>query len=55
MDVLTAAVHKLLDVAQTRWQRLDGAHLLTLGRDGVAFVDGVRQASKRGKPRGRAA
>ena len=47
--------YKLLDMAQARWRRLDGAHLLPLVRDGVAFVDGVQQASKRGKPRARAA
>lgn len=47
--------YKLLDMAQARWRRLDGAHLLPLVRDGVAFVDGVQQAAKRGKPRARAA
>ena len=41
--------YKLLDMAQGRWRRLDGAHLLPLVREGVAFVDGVQQASKRGK------
>lgn len=46
--------HKLLDIAQARWRRLDGAHLLPLVRAGV-FVDGVQQASKRSKPRARAA
>ncbi len=47
--------YKLLDMAQARWRRLDGAHLLPLVRDGVAFVDGVQQAATRGKPRARAA
>lgn len=47
--------YKLLEMAQARWRRLDGAHLLPLVRDGVAFADGVQQASKRGKPRARAA
>ena len=47
--------YKLLDMAQARWRRLDGAHLLPLVRDGVAFVDGVQQAAKRGRPRARAA
>ena len=47
--------YKLLDMAQARWRRLDGAHLLPLVRNGVAFVDGVQQANKRGKPRARAA
>jgi putative transposase len=47
--------YKLLDMAQARWRRLDGAHLLPLVRDGVAFVDGVQQASKRAKARARAA
>ena len=47
--------YKLLEMAQARWRRLDGAHLLPLVRDGVAFADGVQQPSKRGKPRARAA
>ena len=47
--------YKLLDMAQARWRRLDGAQLLPLVREGVVFVDGVQQASKRGKPRARAA
>jgi putative transposase len=47
--------YKLLDMAQARWRRLDGAHLLPLVRDGVAFVDGVQQARKRAKARARAA
>jgi putative transposase len=47
--------YKLLDMAQARWRRIDGAHLLPLVQDGVAFVDGVEQVSKRGKPRARAA
>jgi hypothetical protein len=42
--------YKLLAMAQARWRRLDGAHLLPLVRDGVAFVDGVQQASRRGRP-----
>jgi putative transposase len=47
--------YKLLAMAQALWRRLDGAHLLPLVREGVVFVDGVQQASKRGKPRARAA
>jgi transposase-like protein len=34
---------KLLDMAQQRWRRLDGAELLPLVRAGVKFVDGVQQ------------
>jgi hypothetical protein len=34
---------KLLDMAEQRWRRLDGASLLPLIRAGVQFVDGVRQ------------
>ena len=34
---------KLLDMAQQRWRRLDGAHLLPLIRAGVKFVDGVHK------------
>ena len=33
---------KLLEMAQQRWRRLDGAHLLPLVRAGVTFVDGVQ-------------
>jgi putative transposase len=34
---------KLLDMAQQRWRRLDGAILLPLVRAGVKFVDGVQK------------
>lgn len=34
---------KLLDMAQQRWRRLDGACLLPLVRIGVKFVDAVSQ------------
>jgi putative transposase len=34
---------KLLDIAQQRWRKLNGAELLPLVRAGVRFVDGVRQ------------
>ena len=33
--------YKLLDMAQRRWRRLNGAHLLPLVRAGVPFIDGV--------------
>jgi hypothetical protein len=36
--------YKLLDMAQGRWRRLDGAHLLPLVRAGIVFVDGVQQS-----------
>jgi transposase-like protein len=32
--------YKLLDIAQQRWRRINGPHLLPLVRDGVKFVDG---------------
>ena len=35
--------YKLLDMAQHRWRRLNGAHLLPLVRADVTFIDGVRQ------------
>jgi hypothetical protein len=35
--------YNLLDMAQARWRRLDGAHLLPLVRAGIDFVDGVQQ------------
>jgi putative transposase len=38
--------YKLLDMAQARWRRLDGARLLPLVRAGIGFVDGVQQAGK---------
>jgi hypothetical protein len=34
---------KRLDMAQQRWQRLDGAALLPLVRGGMKFVDGVQK------------
>jgi hypothetical protein len=51
--LLTA--YKLLDMAQDRWRRIDGAHLMPLVRAGVGFVDGVRQEGKASKPRTKAA
>jgi hypothetical protein len=47
--------YKLLDMAQTRWRRLDGAHLLPLVRAGVGFVDGVQPEGKASKSKARAA
>ena len=35
--------YKLLEMAQQRWRRLNGAHLLPLVRADVTFIDGVRQ------------
>jgi putative transposase len=47
--------YKLLDMAQARWRRLDGAHLLPLVRAGIVFVDGVQREGKVSKTRARAA
>jgi transposase-like protein len=47
--------YKLLDMAQVRWRRLDGALLLPLVRAGIVFVDGVQQEGKAGKVKARAA
>ena len=47
--------YKLLDMAQARWRRLDGAHLLPLVRAGVVFVDGVQRDGRASKTRPRAA
>jgi hypothetical protein len=47
--------YKLLDMAQARWRRLDGAHLLPPVRAGIAFVDGVQQVPKGRKANARAA
>ena len=38
--------YKLLEMAQQRWRRLNGAHLLPLVRAGVSFIDGVQQERK---------
>ena len=38
---------KLLDMAQRRWRRLDGAQLLPLVRGGEKFTDGVGAEPKR--------
>ena len=35
--------YKLLEMAQARWRRLNGAHLLPLVRAGIGFMDGVKQ------------
>src|SRR5690606_22779067 len=34
---------KLLEMAEKRWRRLNGAKLLPLVRAGVTFVDGIQQ------------
>jgi len=47
--------YKLLDMAQARWRRLDGAHLLPLVRAGIVFADGVQREGKAKKPKARAA
>jgi putative transposase len=47
--------YKLLDMAQARWRRLDGAALLPLVGAGAVFADGARQAVKSAKARARAA
>jgi transposase-like protein len=47
--------YKLLDMAQARWRRLDGAHLLPPVRAGITFVDGVQQTTRRRRPNARAA
>jgi hypothetical protein len=33
-------------MAQARWRRLDGAHLLPLVHAGIVFVDGVQSQGK---------
>jgi putative transposase len=47
--------YKLLDMAQARWRRLDGAHLLPLVRAGIVFLDGVQQEGKASRTKARAA
>jgi putative transposase len=46
---------KLLDMAQARWRRFDGPHLLPLLRAGIIFVDGVQQEGKASNAGARAA
>jgi putative transposase len=38
---------KLLDMAQQRWRRLDGAALLPLVRAGVKFIDGMQKSARK--------
>ena len=47
--------YKLLDMAQARWRRLDGAHPLPLVRAGILFVDGLQQVGRSAKTRRNAA
>jgi len=47
--------YKLLGMAQARWRRLDGPHLLPLVQAGIRFVDGVQQTGKGARPRREAA
>jgi hypothetical protein len=47
--LLTA--YKLLDMAQARWRRLHGAHLLPLVRAGIASMDGVQHRGRTTKTR----
>jgi putative transposase len=44
---------KLLDMAEKRWRRLNGAELLPLVRAGVPFTDGVRQERENGEAEGK--
>jgi putative transposase len=45
---------KLLEMAQTRWRRLDGAHLLPLVQAGILCVDGVQHEGKASNTKARA-
>ncbi len=47
--------YKLLAMAQARWRRLNGAHLLPLVRAGIGFMDGVRQEGKVNRAKANAA
>jgi hypothetical protein len=45
--------YKLLDMAQARWRRLNGAYLLPLVLAGIVFVDGIQhdaKGSRRARP-----
>ena len=54
-DAAGLMAYKLLDMAQARWRRLDGAHLLPIVRAGIAFVGGVQPERKTSKPKAKAA
>jgi transposase-like protein len=47
--------YKLLDMAQARWRRLDGAHLLPLVWAGITFAEGVQHATTGRRSSARAA
>jgi putative transposase len=47
--------YKLLAMAQMRWRRLDGAHLLPFVRARITFVDGVQQPTTARRSGARAA
>ena len=47
--------YKLLDMAQSRWRRLNGAHLLPLVRAGIGFMHGVQQEGKANRTKAKAA
>jgi hypothetical protein len=47
--------YKLLDMAQARWRRLNGAHLLALVRAGIGFRDGVQQEGTVNRTKAKAA
>jgi hypothetical protein len=47
--------YKLLDMAQARWRRLDGASLLPLVRAGIVFVDAVQHEGKSHRTKAKAA
>jgi putative transposase len=47
--------YKLLDMAQSRWRRLNGAHLLPLVRAGIGFTDGLQQGGKVNRTKANAA
>ncbi len=37
---------KLLEMAQKRWRRINGAHLIPLVRAGVGFIDGAQSETR---------
>ncbi len=47
--------YKLLDMAQARWRRLNGAHLLPLVRADIGFMDGVQKEGKVNRTKAKAA
>ena len=54
-DIVFFATPHGVAMAQARWRRLNGAHLLPLVRAGIGFLDGVQQEGKVNRTKANAA